>query len=375
VKKMDTPEFTGERYIPGAGGAGIAYEHLHRYLIAARWAQSRSVLDVATGSGYGAALLSRGARTVYAMDIDEGCLRHAGAAWSCANLVFFRGDATQLPLRSESADLVVAMEVLEHLSDQEGLIREIARVCRPGGIAVISTPNRASYSDARDYKNPFHVREFCREELLSLLERHFRHIELLSQQVRAGSLITGNRGTENSCEIITDLAPAGGRAAVEPMYFLAVCGQTELTEPPPLGSAYLDLTDSLILEWERRLQDSNQEIGRLNDEIRELGGWGKQLEETVAERDRVLRQTLDEVETRDRTIAELQQRMQQEIDQRDEHIRRQQADLDERADWARSLEARVADRDALLSEAMDHLARIRHHLLYRLLRRLGLLPD
>jgi SAM-dependent methyltransferase len=372
---MNTPEFTGERYIPGMGGARIAYEHLHRYLVAARWTQGRNVLDVATGSGYGAALLSRGARSVYAMDIDESSLRHAVSDWDYPNLTFFRGDATQLPLRSGSIELVVAMEVLEHLLDQERLVREIARVCHPRGIAVISTPNRASYSDARSYKNPFHVREFYRGELLSLLEGHFRHVELLSQQIRAGSLITGTPAAGDVCEILTDPAPAGSRAAVEPMYFLAVCSHGELAEPAPPGSAYLDLSDSLLLEWEQRLQDSNLEIERLNDEIRDLGGWGKRLEETIAERDGTLRRTLDEVESRDRTIVDLQRRTQQEIEQRDEHIRRQQADLEERAAWAKSLEDRVADRDALLAQAMDHLTRIRKPLIYRILHRLGLLPD
>jgi protein-L-isoaspartate O-methyltransferase len=97
---MTAPEFTGERYIPGKGGPQIAYEHLHRYLFAARWARGKQVLDVATGAGYGAALLASSERVVCAMDLDEGAVHHARSSWSQANLSFFRGDATRLPLLS-----------------------------------------------------------------------------------------------------------------------------------------------------------------------------------------------------------------------------------------------------------------------------------
>jgi len=403
---MSTPEFTGERYVPGQGGAEIAYEHLHRYLFAARWARGKRVLDVATGSGYGAALLARGARSVYAMDIDERAIRFARSAWSASNLAFFKGDATRISLRSESVELAVAMEVLEHLADQEGLVREIARVCSPEGVALISTPNKAAYSDARNYSNPFHVHEFYRDEFLSLVGRHFSRVQLLFQHVRAGSFITCDAAEANPHEIITKPTPDGGGPAVEPMYFLAICSHGEFIEQAPAGSAYLDLTDSLLLEWERRLQDAIREIFKLNDEIHKLGDWGKSLEDTVRQRDLTLRQAIDhydaEVRTREQTIVALQEQMRQEIEQRDQiigerdgYIRWQQeeyehlrVDFNDRGLWAKGLEERVANRDALLRQTnrtldktdaelhrvADQLARIRHHLLYRILCRLGLLP-
>ncbi len=371
---MNTPEFTGERYIPGKGGVQMAYEHLHRYLFAMRWARGKRVLDVGTGAGYGAALLARCAQWVCAMDLDESTLQHARGAWSHGRLRYFCGDASRMPLHSGSLGLVVALEVLEHLADQEGLVREIARVCSPEGVALISTPNKALYSDSREYNNPFHVREFYREEFVSLLARHFRTVQLLSQQVRTGSLISGDMTEADSYEIITDPAPSGCGAPVEPMYLLALCGHRKLDRPAPLSSAYLDLTDSLLLEWEQKLYDSIQEIERMNDEIRKLGRWGRELEETVEQRDRTLRTLLDE-------IGALQRQMADEIARRDDHIRQLQLEFDSRGLWAKSLEERVADRDSLLKQANDdlrrveqNLARIRHHLFYRVLCRLGLLP-
>src|SRR5437867_11725442 len=97
---MKPPAFTGERFIPGEGGAQIAYEHLHRYLFAMRWARGRRVLDVAAGSGYGAALLARVAEAVWALDLDAQAVSYARSCYPGSTLLFLRADATGLPVGS-----------------------------------------------------------------------------------------------------------------------------------------------------------------------------------------------------------------------------------------------------------------------------------
>jgi len=69
---------------------------------------------------------------------------------------------------------VVAMfQMVEHLDDPRYLLEEICRVLKDGGILLLSTVNKdESLSD-----NPFHPREFNREELQALLENHFTHVE------------------------------------------------------------------------------------------------------------------------------------------------------------------------------------------------------
>jgi SAM-dependent methyltransferase len=52
-----------------------------------------------------------------------------------------QGDVTALPLASGSADLVVCWDVLEHVPEPERAVAEIARVLRPGGVAVLALPN------------------------------------------------------------------------------------------------------------------------------------------------------------------------------------------------------------------------------------------
>ncbi len=198
---MNVPDFTGERFIPGQGGAQITYEHLHRYYFARRWAAGKEVLDVAAGVGYGASLLGREALRVWAIDIDARSLQHARRTYGASHLEFLQGDAMHLPFRSRSLDLVVAFEVLEHVEPQEELVAELARVVRENGTVLISTPNKATYSDARGYHNPFHVRELYRNEFGDLLGRHFPAIHILHQQVRAGSFLQGEPGAAAGAEI------------------------------------------------------------------------------------------------------------------------------------------------------------------------------
>ena len=330
---MNPLEFTGERYIPGQGGAQIAYEHLHRYLFAMRWAKGKQVLDVATGSGFGAALLASVARRVCAVELDWSAVTHArGTTSSSANLVFVQGDATRIPVLTGSADLVVAMEILEHVAEPETLVCELARVVRPDGAVLISTPNKASYSDARKYRNPFHVHEFYRDEFMGILERHFSHVRLMHQQVRAGSLVSCAAGCQGE-EIITE--PLEGRNPTEASYFLALCShRDQLDDWAPALSAYLDISDALQQEWQ-------QELVKLNGEIEALGRWGHGLDEQIKQTNEILRGVLNEVQERDQTIRGLQHEKETEIAQRDEIIRGLQHEN----------ETEVARRD----EALKHL--------------------
>jgi SAM-dependent methyltransferase len=373
---MIASDFTGERFVPGQGGAQIAYEHLHRYNFALRWAAERDVLDVAAGIGYGAALLGKAARRVWAIDIDAACIQHARRTCGRANLEFLQGDATCLPVRARSMDLVVALEVLEHVERQEALIAELARVVRPGGAVLISTPDKASYSDARHYQNPFHVHELYLEEFLTLLGGHFSFIRLFHQQVRAGSLILAEDAVSSEAEIIA--RPALDALPLEPMYLLALCGVDKPAVAVPGASACLDTGDALFREWVQELDRLNtwcQDTLAIRDQA--IRGLQKDMEREIPARDEIIRQLQGEVEDRTRWAEKLGS----EINNRDQAVARLQSEFEERTRWALELEGEVAARDDRLkrtNEELDrvsaHLAQIRHALLYRILCRLGVLP-
>jgi len=79
-----------------------------------------------------------------------------------------RADATRLPVRSGSLDLVVAFDVLEHIADDETATAEIRRVLRPGGHALIAVPAGPRLWSAHD-EAVGHVRRYTRSTLLPLL--------------------------------------------------------------------------------------------------------------------------------------------------------------------------------------------------------------
>jgi GT2 family glycosyltransferase/SAM-dependent methyltransferase len=181
-------DFSGERMTSAAVGQ-IEIEHFHRYFLARELCRGKDVLDVASGEGYGAALLSQVARSVVGVELSIDAMAHASAAYRRRNLVYLAGDARAMPLANAAFDVVVSFETIEHFREQETFIAEVKRVLRPGGIAIISSPDRDVYSPLDEAANPFHVKELTRCEFSSLVARFFRHQATLLQRPLIGSAL------------------------------------------------------------------------------------------------------------------------------------------------------------------------------------------
>lgn len=181
-------EFTGERFTPECVRE-IWYEHFHRYAYALELVGGLRVLDAACGEGYGSALLATKAKSVTGVDLSETAIAHARARYRPERLRFLVADCLDLPFEDGEFDCIVSFETLEHLDDHEGLIREFRRVLRPTGFLLISSPDKAVYSDQQQNQNEFHVRELYRSELESLLRRHFPAFRLWGQKLLFQSAI------------------------------------------------------------------------------------------------------------------------------------------------------------------------------------------
>lgn len=92
-------------------------------------------------------------------------------------------DMTQSKLPDHSYDCVVAVEVLEHVEEDEKFVREVARVLRPAGTYLMTTPNGEFVKNT----NPDHKRHYTREQLQNLLERHFSNVHV-EYAVKTGRL-------------------------------------------------------------------------------------------------------------------------------------------------------------------------------------------
>jgi ubiquinone/menaquinone biosynthesis C-methylase UbiE len=98
------------------------------------------VLDVAAGTGLVARALAPLTRAVVALDATDAMLAAGKAAVDrdgTGNVVFQRGDATALPFLDATFSLAVTRFSLHHVTDPAALVRELARVCRPGGRVVV----------------------------------------------------------------------------------------------------------------------------------------------------------------------------------------------------------------------------------------------
>jgi ubiquinone/menaquinone biosynthesis C-methylase UbiE len=183
-------EFTGERLTSAITGVA-AIEHWHRYLLAREMVRGLDVLDVASGEGYGASLLSQTARAVTGVDNSSIAVAHARSSYVRDNLRFLEGDALAPPLPDASVDAVVSFETLEHFAEHGQFLAEVKRVLRPGGFLLISTPDRDNYSAASGPPNSFHKRELTAPEFEAALKSQFATVRVLGQRVMLGSAMVG----------------------------------------------------------------------------------------------------------------------------------------------------------------------------------------
>lgn len=184
---------TGERLLTDAWD-DTTLEHLHRYGVALDFCRGRRVLDIASGEGYGSNLLAGVAERVTGVDISEEAVAHARRKYRRPNLEYLRGSADDIPVAAGAVEAVVSFETIEHHDRHAEMMAEFKRVLRPGGVLVISSPDKLHCSDLTGMVNPFHVKELYREEFHALVREHFGHVEALSQRIVYGSLVAPEGG-------------------------------------------------------------------------------------------------------------------------------------------------------------------------------------
>jgi ubiquinone/menaquinone biosynthesis C-methylase UbiE len=172
----------GERMVPELTQAETFWEHVYRYAFASQYVRGKKILDIACGEGYGSAALMRaGASEVVGVDISADACAHAMRKYG---IDARQGSGEQIPLADRSVDVVVSFETIEHIPDPYRFLDECTRVLVPGGMLIISTPNKGIYLSNRS-SNPHHCSEMTEGEFSRALRERFREIALYTQRPRS----------------------------------------------------------------------------------------------------------------------------------------------------------------------------------------------
>ena len=270
-------EFTGERFTPECERE-IWYEHYHRYALAARWCVNTRTLDAACGEGYGSAMLAQVSTSVEGVDISPQAIEHARQRYGdIENARFSVADCTSLPFDDNEFDRVVSFETLEHLAEHDQLLAEFRRVLKPDGCLILSSPDKATYSDGQNTVNEHHVKELYRDELEALINRHFPACRLLGQKLMFHSAVWSIDGFDR---VALDQVSAGEVSSPKsitqpPMYFIALCAADNSHLPDVDGRLWLfdDQEESVYQHYHseiKRHMAAGGIIAGLEKEIAEL---------------------------------------------------------------------------------------------------------
>lgn len=151
----------------------LTYQHALEYV-------SGNLLEVGSGEGYGIEIVLPHVEHYTAIDkypIKTSHLEGQPFVFKQMEIPPF----TDLP--DNAFDTVISFQVIEHIQNDDLFVKEIHRVLKPGGKAIIATPNIKMTLT----RNPWHVREYVQQELEELILRHFGRVE--SQGIFGNDLI------------------------------------------------------------------------------------------------------------------------------------------------------------------------------------------
>jgi len=151
-----------------------AAQHRTAYRFVRPFAAGRRVVEIGCGMGFGAKLLSEVAAEVLAIDSSASAIAAVRQSLDAANVTVRVGDAMTLSPDDMRCDLLVALQVIEHLPAPETFAAMAAEATRPRGLCILSTPN-ALLSVG---ENPYHVREYTAPEFEALLSNSFPSVHL-----------------------------------------------------------------------------------------------------------------------------------------------------------------------------------------------------
>ena len=144
---------------------------LKAYVVAAEQVHD-NLLEVGCGEGRGIDWLAPKTKSYSAIDKIATVIDSLKNKYPQGD--FIAGNIPPLPYADNTFDCVVSFQVIEHIYDDHTFLKEIARVLKPNGLALISTPNRPLSLS----RNPWHEREYTADELTAIAKKYFGQVTM-----------------------------------------------------------------------------------------------------------------------------------------------------------------------------------------------------
>jgi ubiquinone/menaquinone biosynthesis C-methylase UbiE len=151
----------------------IHRRQLYAYEKAVEYIEGK-VLELGCGTGRGLELFAHKCEDYTGIDKEGGLL--AVHRKNYPNFTFL--DQNMPPFANvadNSIDWLVTFQVIEHIEDDNQFVKEIHRVLKPGGKAIVTTPNIKQTLS----RNPWHIREYTGKELETLFAKHFKNPQIM----------------------------------------------------------------------------------------------------------------------------------------------------------------------------------------------------
>lgn len=268
-----------ERMVPEFHKGTLTYaEHVTRYMCAQGIVKGKVVLDIASGSGYGTKMLAKTAGHVYGVDINEQAVSYAKENYNSKNIEYLLGSGEKIPLGDSTVDVVVTFETIEHIDNYRRFIKEIRRVLKPEGLAIISTPNDLEFAEG----NHFHLHEFEYDELVNLVNEEFKYVDSYFQAT-SKYVVVGNRSifTEGEKTNIKayNLSPTSPDKF---LYFYLLCSNRKITEEvQPIAAIGEHYSDRQIM---KQMSLNEEKMRELKDVLLEQDNELKVIKKSRAYR-------------------------------------------------------------------------------------------
>ncbi len=144
---------------------------LKAYFVAAPFVKGKT-LELGCGEGRGVEIIAENAETYLALDKIPQVINNLSEKFP--DLEFRQSVFPPVDLPDNSFDTIVSFQVIEHIQDDHLFLKEMARILKPGGVAMISTPNNKMTLS----RNPWHIREYVADSLTEIAENYFSKVEM-----------------------------------------------------------------------------------------------------------------------------------------------------------------------------------------------------